>query len=709
MKNKFLFGLVVALFVTASPQLSRQYAFADHVHSADEQEIVVLSTGILHQVKALLRAEAADREKVADQLRINILLRKEKLLQLLEKNPSAALHLLLPSETVSLLPDDVRELLEADVNLNGQLSTLIANFPDGTVRTFYTLRNGSDAQSYQIYFAGTAPQLPSGSVVSVKGKKVDAQHVVLEANGNNTSSSFQTIQVAATSVSGNQNTLVIPISFKDSTVPCSDAALNDLFFTGTNSIKNYYADSSFNQINVTGMVAPRVTIPYNSTDACNYSAWSSAADSAVAATGINLSSYPRRVYQFPSTSCGYIGLGTIGGNPSQAWIFRCDIADVSAHEYGHNLGWHHASTGTLTTAGDEYGDTSCIMGYSGVGLRHPNTVHKVESGWIPSSRVQTVTNNGTYNIYLSEVGNTTSFQALKIHKADTSEDYYVSFRHPTGFDSNLAGSYADKVSIHRWSGVSGTKTYLLTSLDVGGVFSDSTNGITIQELSHDTNVAVVSVSFATPLCTLNNPSVSVNPLSKTGSKGQMLGFSVNITDNDSPGCSNSSFNLTQILPSGFTGSFSQSTVTLAPSASTTVNWNVTSDATALDGTYTISPSAANASDSSKVGSNYGSYVVFSDSIPPIVSILNPLNGSSISGQNITITATAVDDIRVTKVEFYIDNRLDATDTSTPYSDSWNIKKVSNGSHSIMVKAYDSSNNVSTASITVNKAANASTR
>ncbi len=88
----------------------------------------------------------------------------------------------------------------------------------------------------------------------------------------------------------------------------------------------------------------------------------------------------------------------------------------------------------------------------------------------------------------------------------------------------------------------------------------------------------------------------------------------------------------------------------------------------------------------------------SDSSAPIASLTNPLQGSTVAGTT-AITATALDDVGVGRVEFLIDGTLKFTDTSSPYSYSWD---TSNGgahpcggthTHSLSVKAYDLAGNV----------------
>lgn len=64
---------------------------------------------------------------------------------------------------------------------------------------------------------------------------------------------------------------------------------------------------------------------------------------------------------------------------------------------------------------------------------------------------------------------------------------------------------------------------------------------------------------------------------------------------------------------------------------------------------------------------------------------------------VPVSAAATDNIGVTKVEFYVDNVLEATDTSPPYTFSWNTAATSNGSHTVTAKAYDAAGNNKTSS------------
>jgi len=92
-----------------------------------------------------------------------------------------------------------------------------------------------------------------------------------------------------------------------------------------------------------------------------------------------------------------------------------------------------------------------------------------------------------------------------------------------------------------------------------------------------------------------------------------------------------------------------------------------------------------------------------DTQAPAVSITAPLNGATVVG-TVAVNATASDNVGVTKVEFYLDGVLKSTDTTSPYSWSWDTTASSNGSHSLTAKAYDAALNVGTSTavgVTVN--------
>ena len=73
----------------------------------------------------------------------------------------------------------------------------------------------------------------------------------------------------------------------------------------------------------------------------------------------------------------------------------------------------------------------------------------------------------------------------------------------------------------------------------------------------------------------------------------------------------------------------------------------------------------------------------------------PGPGASVGGTAVTLGATAADDNRVTKVEFFVDGILKATNSAEPYSTIWNSTTITPGPHSVTAKATDDAGNVTT--------------
>lgn len=90
--------------------------------------------------------------------------------------------------------------------------------------------------------------------------------------------------------------------------------------------------------------------------------------------------------------------------------------------------------------------------------------------------------------------------------------------------------------------------------------------------------------------------------------------------------------------------------------------------------------------------------------PPQVAITSPVSGSTVSG-TVVLAATASDDKGTSKVDFYADSTFIGSDTTAPYSLSWSTTRYSNGSHTVMARAYDTINQYtnSTVNVTVNNA------
>ena len=89
-----------------------------------------------------------------------------------------------------------------------------------------------------------------------------------------------------------------------------------------------------------------------------------------------------------------------------------------------------------------------------------------------------------------------------------------------------------------------------------------------------------------------------------------------------------------------------------------------------------------------------------DLISPTVSLTEPGAGITVSG-TVTVTAGALDNVGVSRVEFYVNGLLVCTDTAAPYNFNWDTTTVVDGTAILSAKAYDAAGNVGqTGNVTV---------
>lgn len=128
------------------------------------------------------------------------------------------------------------------------------------------------------------------------------------------------------------------------------------------------------------------------------------------------------------------------------------------------------------------------------------------------------------------------------------------------------------------------------------------------------------------------------------------------------------------------------------------SWNWDSNAVA-DGNQTLKAIAYDLAGNSSQASISVTVRNTNDTTAPTVSITSPASGAK-AGAKLNVAISASDNLKVTRVELYMDGNLVGSDTSAPYSFSINTNKMSSGTHTLLAKAYDAAGNVGS-STTVN--------
>lgn len=85
---------------------------------------------------------------------------------------------------------------------------------------------------------------------------------------------------------------------------------------------------------------------------------------------------------------------------------------------------------------------------------------------------------------------------------------------------------------------------------------------------------------------------------------------------------------------------------------------------------------------------------------PVVKILTPKDGDKITSSPMTIKAEASAPLGMKKVEFYLDNIKIGSDNSPPYQISYDVLKVTNGNHALIVRAFDRVDNQGETNISI---------
>ncbi len=84
---------------------------------------------------------------------------------------------------------------------------------------------------------------------------------------------------------------------------------------------------------------------------------------------------------------------------------------------------------------------------------------------------------------------------------------------------------------------------------------------------------------------------------------------------------------------------------------------------------------------------------------PTVSMTAPSSGALLSGTAVSLSATASDNVGISRVDFYRDsNVLLGTDNTSPYGISWNSTSTTSGAHTIFAIATDTVGNTKTSSV-----------
>ncbi len=626
---------------------------------------------------------------------------------LLQLDANAALRTVLPQAKRSGMPAYIEAKLAQQAELVGELELVYEDSEQpGQTRLKYYL--STENKKVQLFVSDSIDThlLQSGARVRAKGwqfnngKQESPQtslvlgdkqsNLEVLAAGGDIQSTTTSAQTALTGTTGEQKVLVLMLNFQDnaSARPWTTQEVEDMVFGRVN---DYYKETSYGQTWLTGDVRGYYTMPINTT--CDYFGMDQYAQQVAEDNGIDLSQYQRLVYMLPKNeSCTWRGQGTVGGNPSRAWLNGELNLLTIGHELGHNLGLKHAKrlncgSGYLSEdcVAITYGDTLDIMGKS---EGHFNVFNKERLGWLTAERGEIITADvdGGYQLEPYEQVSQGYAKGLKVRRgtdATTGDPlwYYLEYRQGTGFDSFLAGKpVTEGVLVHLNSSAEDISSSLLldmtplssiydlddAALNSGESYNDAEAGVTITTEWADSAGVGVNISYsAQQSCVTSQPSIAlVSNSSVWAEPGETVSYSATLTNNDSAECGNSDYNVSAQVPQDWNST--QQTVSLAPGESATVSVSVTSSTTATDGFYDVNINSVNTSDSGYQASTTASYVVETPvaacvSANPQWTLLDNSSAEVAAGTTVTYSGTLTnnDDANCTASTFDINASLPA--------------------------------------------------
>lgn len=635
-----------------------------------------LTTELAQLIAHYRQADDSEQANLLNEIQSITEQRQALLLELVAVAPAEVLHNALPAQALLGMPTEIQSRLEQSQTTEGELIVAYEDYPDGShkLRHFLTTPAGD---RLELHFTGDAPDVQSGVHAKAKGVLI-GKHLVLEQSGLETQALNGTTGSTATSSSvtiqpntfGEQKTLVMLVNFQDAPAnqPWSIEQARSMVF---GNVSNYFLEASYQQTWLTGDVMGWFTVAVDSTN-CDTTTIAQQADAAATNAGANLSNYQRRVYIFPNIStCGWTGMGTVGGLPSQSWINGSLQVTTIGHEMGHNFGLQHShalecGATTLGTSCQtfEYGDRDDIMGNYVAG--HMAPFQKLQLGWLgygSSPAITEVSTSGSYTLTPYEI-NDGGVKALKIPMGVDSVSglpkwYYLEYRQALGSDSFLAGNTNVLNGVVIRTGVDGDRrtSYLLDmtpasnstsyydwsdhALASGKSYVDTAAGVTITTDWTNGSQASVTVELGPQTCQHAKPTIALTPAQSTAvAAGTSVSYTLTLTNSDNSSCSGSQFNLQAQAPSGWSANFAQTAMTLNPGQSASTTFTVTSATTASDGSYSVNLTATN---SSVTGYNATGSVTYVVSTPVnLAPVAVADSATTVDGTAVNVTVLAND-------------------------------------------------------------------
>lgn len=376
----------------------------------ENKELASLNYKIKSKVSGV--SGSTSKESLSDLLKKRMEILKKEFID----NPRIVSKYSLDSTTKNKIPEALSTMVEENKVINGSIKVIDAYGENRESYIDYSLAytDGGIEKSAKLLLADKEQTLESSDNAEVEGVYLDNYMLASpdSVNAQNEQSSSQA--PASLLVDGvvEDKVLVIKATFQDKPLMSksdSDDFDGNLRSTIFGATSDYFKTESYGKYRLKEVaITDWVILPFSADDDCtaNWGKWDSYAKAHV---NYNKPDYDSAIVQIhgQNTKCHATtrGDGTAitvagyGGGDSSTY-FGTYSWNVYAHEYGHNLGLNHSTSGYKCDESDkctwkEYGNPYDIMG-SGTGF---SVVNKVKLGWIDSSHVADLSVPGKYEIY----------------------------------------------------------------------------------------------------------------------------------------------------------------------------------------------------------------------------------------------------------------------------------------------------------------------
>ncbi|MFT4034935.1 MAG: hypothetical protein QM679_05115 [Patulibacter sp.] len=297
----------------------------------------------------------------------------------------------------------IRRSTGGHVRARGWVRRIVSTSPSGAERTETQLV--ADNTTIALASGGAADRVAVGTVVELTGTLDDGQlrATTLTVKGSLPPGGLAPTTDAAFASQRIDRVLVIPFRFsadRPGTPPLPTAAqLREATFGATNSIRQYFLDSSHDNVVFNGDVQEPLTVNADPGDACNWSRWIDPIDAAskAAATPYDPASYDRVIYvSTAQPGCYYGGETPSPGRFTMSWV-RMDgdatwatkgarwTRDI-AHEMMHQFGLFHELAAVCRNAVSGLPapiSSDCNPGFEGTGSGTSDQADLMSGGAFP--------------------------------------------------------------------------------------------------------------------------------------------------------------------------------------------------------------------------------------------------------------------------------------------------------------------------------------